>query len=121
MKYLLALTIAAIMVIALIPGEMTPAFVVNNDKAAHATAFFMLAVMLQRSFAGISLFRVVLLLGLMALSIEILQYFVPGRSFSLKDLLFDALGLMLYAAGALTVKSTLKGFEKQSDRPDKRV
>lgn len=121
MKYLLFFAIVTIMVFALLPGEMIPPFVVNNDKVAHATAFFMLALMLHRSFAGISLVGVVILLALMSLSIEILQYFVPGRRFSRWDLLYDGFGIGLYTAGVIVAKLTVKIFQKQSDRPDKRV
>lgn len=121
MKYLLVVTVVAIMVFALMPGEMTPSFIVNHDKAAHASAFFILAVMLQRSFAGISMVRVLILLGFMAVGIETLQYFFADRGFSLGDLVYDALGLMLYAAGMLTVRSRMQRLEKQSDGPDEGV
>ena len=121
MKYILAISVVMIFFFALMPGKMTPAFIVDNDKAVHATVFFMLALMLQRSFPQVRFWPRLMLLAMMALGIEVLQYFVADRGFSRGDLVFDGLGLIVYAAWTIVVKSAAKRLEKQSDRPDKRV
>lgn len=68
-----------------------------NDKLLHFLAFFVLALLADcawlktrfgwRHFAGLALYG-----G----TIEVLQYFVPGRSFSLLDLLADLAGVLVY-------------------------
>lgn len=68
-----------------------------NDKASHALAFFALALLLDFSFpvSGFHAGKMLSLLGY-GLLIEIIQYFLPYRSFSLLDLAADGLGLLLY-------------------------
>lgn len=121
MKYILVIAIATILFFALMPGRMTPAFIVDHDKVVHAVVFFMLALMLRRSFPGVSLLQCVVFLGIFGVGIETLQYLFANRGFSRGDIVFDGLGLTLYAAGAIVVRSVRKRLQNQSDRPDKRV
>jgi VanZ family protein len=65
------------------------------DKANHFSAFFVLYILLSLSFKEMSLFfKVVLLLGF-GLQIEIVQYFIEGREFSLFDVLADSIGILI--------------------------
>lgn len=67
-----------------------------NDKVMHLTAFFAYAVLLDMaSSRDFWRFQVPILLGYGAL-IEVLQFFMPWRSFSLLDFAADASGLVLY-------------------------
>ncbi len=121
MKYILAGTVLTIFLFALMPGQVTPAFIVNHDKAAHAAVFFMLAMMLHRSFAVMPVLQRVLILGLLGLSIEILQYLFAHRGFSYEDIAYDLLGMALYTMASMQRKLAVKVFGKQSKRADKRI
>jgi VanZ family protein len=68
-----------------------------NDKAGHLLAFFALALLVDFSWpaTGFRARKVLSLLGY-GLAIEVVQYFLPYRSFSLLDLGADAAGLFLY-------------------------
>ena len=75
-----------------------------NDKLAHLLTFAGLAFLAhagwpQRGFSP----RLWLPLLAYGLAIEGLQYFVPGRSYSLYDWLADASGLALYGLLAWTL------------------
>jgi VanZ family protein len=76
-----------------------PVVATINDKAAHIFAFFVLALLLDFSFpaTGFHTRKVLSLLGY-GLAIEIVQYFLPYRTFSLLDLAADGIGLFLYRA-----------------------
>jgi VanZ family protein len=69
-----------------------------NDKLEHAAAFFTLAFLLDFAWPRRAWDRSkwLPLLGY-GLLIEIVQFFIPFREFSLWDLAADALGLLLYA------------------------
>lgn len=73
-----------------------------NDKFAHLAGFFMLAWLADFSFprAGYGLNKILPLLGY-GLLIEIIQFFLPYRSFSLLDVLADAAGIAIYGAALL--------------------
>ncbi|TXH70187.1 MAG: VanZ family protein [Thiothrix sp.] len=82
------------LVVALLPSPDTG--VKLNDKLMHASAFFAYAVLLDMaSTRDFWRFQVPLLIGYGAL-IEVLQFFMPWRTFSLLDLVADAGGVMLY-------------------------
>lgn len=81
-----------------------------NDKLSHLLAFSALALLADFSFPR-SPFHLnkaapLLLYGCM---IEVVQYHLPYRSFSLLDILADAAGLMLYWAAAVLLRKTAFG------------
>ncbi|MEN8166202.1 MAG: VanZ family protein [Pseudomonadota bacterium] len=69
----------------------------TNDKLLHAAAFLVLALLADFAFPRLPWnwrkFSLLLAYGLL---LEIAQYFIPNRCFSLADLSADALGLLLY-------------------------
>ena len=67
-----------------------------NDKANHALAFFVLALLVDFSFPAWTFRTKVLVLIAYGLSIEITQAYLPYRSCSLFDLGADAVGVGLY-------------------------
>ncbi len=73
-----------------------------NDKLAHFLAYAMLAVTSDHAYATTrySLKKVAMLFTF-GVFIEIAQHFIPGREFSLLDMLANFSGLMLY--GLLTI------------------
>ena len=100
MKLLLFGTVAAILLFSFMPGRLTPAFVVNHDKAVHAAAFFILALMIRYEWKALRSGRLVLILGALGAGIEIGQHFFTDRHFSAEDLLSDAAGILFYIMAA---------------------
>lgn len=95
-KYLLGFALLVIFAFSLLPGQLTPAYVVNHDKAAHALAFFLVSFVLAGAFPFLSLRARFALLALLALMIETLQFLFVGRGFSVDDLLYDLAGVLLF-------------------------
>lgn len=104
MKYLFLLSLLIIAIFAFSPGQFTPAFIVNHDKAAHAITFFLLSWMMRKSFPAMPWLKTIVLLGLGALAIELIQFLFAGRGFSTEDMLFNALGISLYFIAVLTIR-----------------
>jgi len=64
------------------------------DKANHFIAFFVLYVLLYAGFKIFTTLGKVSLLIVFALQIEIVQYFIPNRYFSLLDIIADIIGIV---------------------------
>ena len=73
-------------------------FLVNfNDKLNHIVAFLVLAFLLEKAYNIKSIVLNSFFLILIGAFIEFYQlFFVPGRSFSLKDFLADCIGIGVY-------------------------
>ena len=85
-----------------------------SDKFYHVLAFFLLAVQADYAYPATGFTAAKYLpLFLYGVLIEIIQYFIPYRSFSPADMLADALGLALYAVIAL-VLHRLTGMDKNT-------
>lgn len=65
------------------------------DKQNHFLAFFVLYVLLSESYTRFSVRKKGFLLVLVGIQIEITQYFIPGRFFSLLDILADSIGIAI--------------------------
>lgn len=75
--------------------NVEPSFLVN-DKVAHAMAFFGLGFLWKWYFKSYS--KTFLILIVFAIFTEMVQYLLPesfSRSFELKDLLADSIGIVL--------------------------
>lgn len=70
-----------------------------DDKLGHVLAFLCLAFLVDYSFPAsrFNLLKILLLL-LYGIVIELIQYFIPHRMFSLADLFADGVGIVIYAA-----------------------
>ncbi len=68
-----------------------------NDKLAHLLAYFALAMTTDHAFAttpfSLKKFSLLFIYGI---GLEVLQQYVPGRDFSLLDMLANASGLLIY-------------------------
>lgn len=64
------------------------------DKANHFIAFFTLYVTLSLGYSKLEIFKKVVLLLAFGLQIEIVQYFLPNREFSLLDVVADGVGIV---------------------------
>lgn len=64
------------------------------DKLNHFFAFFVLYVLLSFSFKNLTITSKIIILTFYAFLIEIIQYFIPNRDFSLLDIFADFIGLI---------------------------
>ncbi len=76
-----------------------------NDKVSHFMAFYALAMLEDFSFPRIE-FGLSKVLTLMAygLLLEVIQHFLPYRTFSLYDLGADAIGVLVYVVSIPALK-----------------
>lgn len=70
-------------------------FISISDKLAHFTAFFVLSILLLFAYKFTKPFFITsLLMALFGIAIEVLQIYVPYRTFDVHDFLADMLGVM---------------------------
>ena len=89
--------LGTIMALALLPLSFDGTLLAH-DKINHTAAFLLLSWLFFLAFDALLKSERVMLLFCIAEAIEIVQYFDPPRSFSLADLLADALGIALIFA-----------------------
>ena len=65
------------------------------DKQNHFIAFFVLYLLLSFAYQNLSVIKKFGLLLLMGFQIEAMQYFIPGRFFSLMDIVADSIGILI--------------------------
>jgi VanZ family protein len=97
-SFRLALLAALVVIVHLATTpRMYPVLETIGDKANHLAAFFVLAFLADFSFPDgrFSLSKILALLSY-GLFIEVIQYFLPYRSFSLLDLAADGAGIAVY-------------------------
>lgn len=105
------ITFVVITLLALLPQDQA-VLTTGWDKTNHLLAFFVLALLIDRSYPHLSLWRIKLpLLLVYGLWIELLQWFIPGRFFSGFDVLADGLGLLIYALLVVPVGYVLSKLE----------
>lgn len=107
MRYVFIVSLMFISVFSFSPGEYTPAFIVNHDKMAHASVFFILSFFLHRAFPVYKIQTIVLFGLSFGLAIETVQYFFASRGFSLEDLIFDSIGVAIYVSAYLSLKKII--------------
>ena len=92
----LTAAVAGILILATTPLEY-PVVSGFNDKLNHIFAFFVLSLLADFSFPE-NRFFIGIFLPLMGygVTIEIIQYFLPYRMFSLFDVTADAVGILLF-------------------------
>jgi VanZ family protein len=81
--------------------QTLPDIAALSDKANHALAFLVLALLTDYSFprARFGLAKAAALLAF-GVAIEAIQYFLPWRQASVADLVADVAGIALYAVAA---------------------
>lgn len=65
------------------------------DKLNHLAAFAVLYILLSAAFGLLKIWTRVILLMVFAVQIEIVQHFIPGRDFSLLDIVADGIGIVI--------------------------
>ncbi|UFH59208.1 VanZ family protein [Sulfurovum mangrovi] len=63
------------------------------DKLNHLAAFSVLYLLFSAAFGHLKMLTRVMLLMVFALQIELVQHFIPGRDFSLLDIVADGIGI----------------------------
>jgi VanZ family protein len=117
-RVLLALLVGIVSYLALTPNP--PAGVdFGWDKLNHALAFAALAFTAHLGYPSSRRTRLLWLIALLAFGglIELLQWFVPGRSSEWGDLLADSIGI---ACGALIAAWLLRAISTLASRPVER-
>lgn len=94
--------VLALVVVCLIPLRGLPPMPDNSDKVEHLLGYFVLAASAVQLFTRASLRWVALALVLLGIGIEFAQGQTAYRSADPYDALFNALGVMLGMATALT-------------------
>ena len=96
----LAIAVGAVLFLAT-TRQPLPDLAALSDKANHALAFAVLALLADFSFprARFGLAKAAALLAF-GVAIEAIQHFLPWREASLLDLVADAAGIALYAAAS---------------------
>jgi VanZ family protein len=93
-KFTFFITLAAIEFLATTSRHI--ALVANIwDKAKHSFAFFVLYILLSLAFKDLTTKEKTFLLLLYGIQIEIVQYFIPTRDFSLLDIVADLVGIAI--------------------------
>ncbi len=91
--------------LSLLPQEFLPSGINIWDKLSHSIAFAALALSAALGWPKRDIFRSVLIpLLLFGVLIEVMQYFIPGREFSLLDMLADAIGIIIVWIGVTMVQ-----------------
>jgi len=84
-----------------------------NDKAGHLLAFAVLFLLLKEGWQNLSFYTVFFLLLSYGIGIEVCQYFIPNRSFSIADIVADGLGELLGGVLVYLTFNLKKRFIKQ--------
>jgi len=97
-RFLYFAALVVILFMAILPNyDNLPEFFSVSDKLNHIAAFFVLAILADLSRFRLGTNRQLLFLLIYAFLIEIIQYFLPTREFSLLDIAADGVGLALFA------------------------
>lgn len=93
-KILFYLNFAVIEYLALTPQHIE---IIESfwDKQNHFVAFLVLYLLLGLAYRDFTTAKKIAVMGVIAFQIEITQYFIPGRFFSLLDIAADAVGVIL--------------------------
>jgi len=100
--------VGIVLILALVPDDNLKLGIKHSDKIKHATAFFVLSLLLNRASSTIQRrFRNMGALLLFGIFIELMQFFFPARYSSLDDIAADSVGIILFQV----TYSLLKFFE----------
>jgi len=65
------------------------------DKQNHFAAFFVLYILVSFAYENLSTFTKIGILVFVGFQIEATQYFIPGRFFSVLDIVADSIGIAI--------------------------
>ena len=84
-----------IFVLAIIPPSEGQISFPYLDKLIHFLAFFIISVGTFYAFQVTEIFRCFLLIACFGICIEVIQYFIPYRSFEILDIIADIIGALI--------------------------
>ena len=90
-----ALFLITLLYLTLLPQPPKPIDVRNIDKLYHLVAFALMSFIFKVAFNKIESSSVVLFSSLLGVGIEVTQYFIPGRGFSVADMVADCVGVLI--------------------------
>ncbi len=96
MRVLFYVLVGVTLFFSLSVGRIIPAIVVNHDKFAHFVVFFVLSFCMNISFPKYPIKNLVVIMGSLALGIELLQYLLSSRDSSIGDLGASMAGIFVY-------------------------
>ena len=105
----------AILVITWLTLTPSPGAVVTsvNDKLAHLVEFLVLAFLAHGSWPDYAFdWKFISPLAAFGLTLELLQYFIPGRYFSVLDFIADLGGIVLYILLIPLVSRAMENWRK---------
>lgn len=112
-RVVLVITTGVIMHFATAPLDAIP-FASLGDKVLHAAAFLTLSALLDFSFPMTPFGpRKIAMLMAYGMAIEVVQHFLPFRTFSLLDWLADGAGIALYVAAATPVLKRIPWLQRR--------
>jgi VanZ family protein len=83
-------------ILAVIPTEILPDPMNINDKLAHSLTFMVLFFLMDMAYAQMPRGTMAAYLMAYGAFIEVTQYFIPYREFSVLDMVANAVGLSVY-------------------------
>ncbi len=92
--FMLGVFATLIATLSVITGVVSP--ILFSDKLAHALIFFVLSFLLSHWLQSRYGLWSIVALALFGLLIEVIQYYLPWRSFSWRDWFADIFGILLY-------------------------
>jgi len=84
-----------IFVLAIIPPSEGQIGLPYMDKIIHFLAFFILSVATLYAFQVTRIFHCVILIICFGICIEVIQFFIPYRSFEILDIIADIIGALI--------------------------
>ena len=96
MKYIFFILVGVTLFFSFSAGPITPAIVVNHDKVAHFVVFFVLSFCMNISFSKDTIKNLILVMILLAIGIECVQYLFTNRELSILDLWASLAGIFVY-------------------------
>ena len=84
-----------ILILAIIPPSEGQIGFPYMDKLIHFFAFFILSVATLFAFQVTRIFQCILLIICFGICIEVIQYFIPYRSFEILDIIADIIGALI--------------------------
>lgn len=94
-KLSLILSLLTILLLTLSPNGLNPIKLAQIDKFYHICAFAALAFTKRMAFYQTPIIILIFLSAGIGLLIEVIQYFIPNRSFSVADIIADIVGAIL--------------------------
>lgn len=106
-KALFGILLVGLFYFTLTPNPPTPIKILNADKFYHFVAFTILTFVFKLAFRKIKTLIIFFIPTLLGVGIEIIQIYMPTRSFGLDDIIADFIGVFCgyYLAKQLTTSN----------------